>query len=122
VSINRGNHENIEMNRRSFENGGGFFSEVKGKYDAALFMMFSQVCILVCLLFFSSLALRGAAADRNTGGEQKDERGGKKKGLILVCLIRVCLVSQHFEALPVYCSEGSLEGLLRPIKALLRPS
>ena len=86
MSINRGNHENIEMNRRSFENGGGFFSEVKGKYDASLFMMFSQVC---------------AAADRNTGVEQKDEGGKKKRGLILVCLIRVCLSSQLFEALPV---------------------
>jgi hypothetical protein len=29
--------------------------------------------------FFFSLALRGAAADRNTGGEQKDEGGKKKK-------------------------------------------
>ncbi len=87
MSINRGNHENIEMNRRSFENGGGFFSEVKGKYDAALFMMFSQVCILVCL-FFSPLALRGAAADRNTGGEQKDEGGGKKKASYEYVLFR----------------------------------
>jgi hypothetical protein len=29
VTINRGNHENIEMNRRSAENGGGFFDEVR---------------------------------------------------------------------------------------------
>ena len=43
VTINRGNHENIEMNRRSFENGGGFFDEVKSKYDANLFMMFAQL-------------------------------------------------------------------------------
>jgi len=43
VTINRGNHENIEMNRRSFENGGGFFDEVKQKYDANLFMMFAQL-------------------------------------------------------------------------------
>ena len=43
VTINRGNHENIEMNRRSCENGGGFFDEVKSKYDASLFMMFAQL-------------------------------------------------------------------------------
>jgi len=28
VSINRGNHENIEMNRRGADHGGGFFDEV----------------------------------------------------------------------------------------------
>ncbi len=31
VTINRGNHENIEMNRRSCENGGGFFDEVRSR-------------------------------------------------------------------------------------------
>mmetsp|Transcript_6032 Transcript_6032/g.14724 ORF Transcript_6032/g.14724 Transcript_6032/m.14724 type:complete len:938 (+) Transcript_6032:50-2863(+) len=43
VSINRGNHENIEMNRRGADHGGGFFDEVKSKYDANVFMMFSQL-------------------------------------------------------------------------------
>ena len=77
MSINRGNHENIEMNRRSFENGGGFFSEVKGKYDAALFMMFSQVCILVCLFFFPWLfeallpTATLVASKKMKGGERK---------------------------------------------------
>jgi hypothetical protein len=43
VSINRGNHENLEMNRRPADYGGGFYDEVMSKYDAALFMMFQQV-------------------------------------------------------------------------------
>mmetsp|Transcript_4543 Transcript_4543/g.10913 ORF Transcript_4543/g.10913 Transcript_4543/m.10913 type:complete len:919 (+) Transcript_4543:74-2830(+) len=43
VSINRGNHENLEMNRRSLDHGGGFFDEVQGKYDASVFMMFQQL-------------------------------------------------------------------------------
>ncbi|KAJ1481751.1 PP1-like protein serine/threonine phosphatase, partial [Baffinella frigidus] len=43
VSINRGNHENLEMNRRSLDHGGGFFDEVWGKYDASVFMMFQQL-------------------------------------------------------------------------------
>ncbi|KAJ1485572.1 PP1-like protein serine/threonine phosphatase, partial [Baffinella frigidus] len=49
VSINRGNHENIEMNRRGADHGGGFFDEVKSKYDANVFMMFSQL-FEVCAL------------------------------------------------------------------------
>ena len=43
VSINRGNHENIEMNRRHADHGGGFYDEVNGKYDANVFMMFEQL-------------------------------------------------------------------------------
>jgi len=42
VMINRGNHENLEMNRRSSEHGGGFFDECRAKYDATVFMMFQQ--------------------------------------------------------------------------------
>jgi hypothetical protein len=37
VSVNRGNHENLEMNRRALDHGGGFYDEVHDKYDA-------QVC------------------------------------------------------------------------------
>uniref|UniRef100_A0A7S0U557 Serine/threonine-protein phosphatase n=2 Tax=Hemiselmis andersenii TaxID=464988 RepID=A0A7S0U557_HEMAN len=43
VMINRGNHENLEMNRRALEHGGGFFDECKRKYDATIFMMFQQL-------------------------------------------------------------------------------
>ena len=43
VSMNRGNHENIEMNRRSADHGGGFFDEVKSKFDPSLFLMFEQL-------------------------------------------------------------------------------
>ena len=49
VSINRGNHENLEMNRRPAEVGGGFFEEVTRKYDAAVFMMFQQLFELLPL-------------------------------------------------------------------------
>ena len=43
VSMNRGNHENIEMNRRAMEHGGGFFDEIKRKYDPSIFLMFQQL-------------------------------------------------------------------------------
>ena len=43
IMINRGNHENLEMNRRACEHGGGFFDECRNKYDATIFMMFQQL-------------------------------------------------------------------------------
>ena len=49
VSINRGNHENLEMNRRPAEVGGGFYEEIARKYDAAVFMMFQQLFELLPL-------------------------------------------------------------------------
>ena len=49
VCINRGNHENLEMNRRPGECGGGFFDEVVRKYDASVFMMFQQMFELLPL-------------------------------------------------------------------------
>jgi hypothetical protein len=49
VIINRGNHENLEMNRRPAEVGGGFYEEIERKYDAAVFMMFQQLFELLPL-------------------------------------------------------------------------
>jgi len=49
IMINRGNHENLEMNRRSIDHGGGFFDEVRDKYDATVFMMFQQLFELLPL-------------------------------------------------------------------------
>jgi len=56
VTINRGNHENLEMNRRPADYGGGFYDEVVAKYSPALFMMFQQ--------FFEQLPLATVIAGR----------------------------------------------------------
>jgi len=54
IMINRGNHENMEINRRRSEEGGGFYDEVMYKYssrssDQAVFYMFQQLFELLPL-------------------------------------------------------------------------
>jgi len=49
VFINRGNHENHDINRKPAEYGGGFYDEVTYKLDGACFLMFQQ--------FFENLPL-----------------------------------------------------------------
>ena len=40
IHMNRGNHESIDMNVRSFREGGGFAVEVGGKYGSDVFTLF----------------------------------------------------------------------------------
>ena len=40
IHMNRGNHESLDMNVRSFREGGGFAVEVGGKYDSDAFTLF----------------------------------------------------------------------------------
>jgi len=42
VFINRGNHENHDINRKPAEFGGGFYDEVVYKMDGSVFLMFQQ--------------------------------------------------------------------------------
>mmetsp|Transcript_60110 Transcript_60110/g.159735 ORF Transcript_60110/g.159735 Transcript_60110/m.159735 type:complete len:470 (+) Transcript_60110:88-1497(+) len=61
VMINRGNHENVQINRRRAEDGGGFYDEVMTKFaetasDQAIFYMFQQ--------FFELLPLATLVANR----------------------------------------------------------
>ncbi|KAJ1494247.1 Metallo-dependent phosphatase-like protein, partial [Baffinella frigidus] len=49
VFINRGNHENHDINRKPAEYGGGFYDEVMYKMDGSVFLMFQQ--------FFETLPL-----------------------------------------------------------------
>ena len=44
VSVNRGNHENLEMNRRALDHGGGFYDEVHDKYDAQVCRLREGLC------------------------------------------------------------------------------
>ncbi|KAJ1633424.1 Metallo-dependent phosphatase-like protein [Pavlovales sp. CCMP2436] len=45
--INRGNHENSDINERPAKNGGGFAAEVRSKYDRETFRLFQQFfCVL----------------------------------------------------------------------------
>lgn len=43
IFINRGNHENSDINERPAKNGGGFAAEVRAKYDRELFHTFQQL-------------------------------------------------------------------------------
>mmetsp|Transcript_36929 Transcript_36929/g.86929 ORF Transcript_36929/g.86929 Transcript_36929/m.86929 type:complete len:933 (+) Transcript_36929:129-2927(+) len=49
VFLNRGNHENHDINRKPAEYGGGFYDEVTYKLDGSCFLMFQQ--------FFENLPL-----------------------------------------------------------------
>ena len=47
--LNRGNHESIDMNARSFREGGGFAQEVGAKYDSNTFTLFQEIFNLLPL-------------------------------------------------------------------------
>ena len=49
VVLNRGNHESIDMNARSFREGGGFAQEVGAKYDSNTFTLFQEIFNLLPL-------------------------------------------------------------------------
>jgi len=51
VYLSRGNHENMEINERAQVYGGGFAEEVRAKYDASLFTLFTQLFELLPLAF-----------------------------------------------------------------------
>ena len=49
VFVNRGNHENHDINRKPVESGGGFFDEIVYKLDGSIFILFQ--------IFFEMLPL-----------------------------------------------------------------
>jgi diadenosine tetraphosphatase ApaH/serine/threonine PP2A family protein phosphatase len=49
VRINRGNHEDVEMNLRPASVGGGFHEEVLRKYDAETYALFQQAFLVLNL-------------------------------------------------------------------------
>lgn len=49
IHFNRGNHESVDMNVRSYREGGGFAMEVGAKYDSAVFTLFQDVFSLLPL-------------------------------------------------------------------------
>jgi len=49
IHMNRGNHESLDMNVRSFREGGGFAMEVGGKYGSDVFTLFQDVFSLLPL-------------------------------------------------------------------------
>jgi diadenosine tetraphosphatase ApaH/serine/threonine PP2A family protein phosphatase len=55
IFINRGNHENSDINERPAKNGGGFAAEVRSKYDRETFHLFQQ--------FFCALPLATVLGD-----------------------------------------------------------
>jgi len=55
IYINRGNHENADINERPAKNGGGFANEVRSKYDREIFHLFQQ--------FFCALPLATVLGD-----------------------------------------------------------
>jgi diadenosine tetraphosphatase ApaH/serine/threonine PP2A family protein phosphatase len=55
IYINRGNHENLDINERPAKNGGGFGAEVRAKYDRETFMLFQR--------FFCTLPLATVLGD-----------------------------------------------------------
>ena len=49
IYMNRGNHESVDMNIRSFREGGGFATEVGAKYDSGVFTLFQDIFSLLPL-------------------------------------------------------------------------
>lgn len=46
ITINRGNHENADINERPLQRGGGFADEVRDKYDGQMFDLFQEIFVL----------------------------------------------------------------------------
>jgi protein phosphatase len=51
VFLSRGNHENMEINERAQQYGGGFAEEVRSKYSSDIFVLFTQLFELLPLAF-----------------------------------------------------------------------
>jgi len=51
VFLSRGNHENNEINERAQQYGGGFAEEVRGKYESAVFDLFTTLFEMLPLAF-----------------------------------------------------------------------
>ena len=51
IYLNRGNHENEEINERMRSHGGGFAEEVRSKYEAPLFQLFVEIFELLPLAY-----------------------------------------------------------------------